>query len=357
MKRVSMQDVARAAGVSRNTVSLALRSDPQIPLRTRQRIERLAAKLGYVRDPLVGEVMAGMRRGTVPSRVLALVNAHPEAKALERHPTVPAYVAGCRRRAAELGCKLDAFWLHEPGLSGERLCSIFRTRGIRGVLLVGMMEENRIPPAFHPVVEAFPVVVTGVRTRDPGLSFSCVDHHMLALKAFEAALELGYRRPGLVLDAVIDNLIEKRFSAGYRTGQEQLPQARRLRPFYAIEEAREDRAIFAGWLAREQPDVLFTLYHEVADWLVDLQVAVPGQVALIQYEWRAKHADWAGMLQHNDVAGEAAVDMLLGMIQRGESGPPPFPRATLIDATWVPGLTAPPTASGPPARHDPEENI
>lgn len=35
MKRVTMTDVARRAGVSKNTVSLALRNDPQIPEATR----------------------------------------------------------------------------------------------------------------------------------------------------------------------------------------------------------------------------------------------------------------------------------------------------------------------------------
>jgi LacI family transcriptional regulator len=336
-----MADIARACGVSRNTVSLALRKDPQIARATRKRIEAEAERMGYVRDPAIGEIMAGMRsrKRKAPGRMLALVNAHPENRALRNHPTVPTYVRGCSQRAGELGYGLDPFWMHDPRISGERFCSIFRARGIKGVIVVGMMETNRVPEHFRPVVEAFPVVVAGVRTRDPELSFACVDHHMLSLRALEAALRLGYRRPGLVLDGVIDELVEHRFLAGYRMGQLGLPPGRRLDPFLEVRQARTDRRQFANWLQKTKPDVIFTLYHEVGEWLRALGRKAPEDIGLIQYEWRAKHADWAGMNQHNDLCGAAAVDMLIGMIHRGEAGPPPFPRATLIGPTWVPGQT------------------
>lgn len=344
VNKVSMQDIAREAGVSRNTVSLALRNEPQIPGHTRDRIKRIAERMGYKRDPILGEVMAGMRgrKRASLSRVLAVVNANSDKDALRRHATIPTYLKGCERRAMELGYTLDPFWMHDPRISGKRFCSIFNARNIRGVLIVGMMKNNRIPENFLPVVDAFPAVVTGVRTREPGLSFASVDHHMLALKAFEEALRLGYRRPGLVLDEDIDLLIERRFRAGYRTGQLGIAEGDRLEPFLKIREARENLQLFEKWLEQEQPDVLFTLYHEVAKWLQQLGRKIPGEIALIQYEWREKHANWAGMKQHNDVCGEAAVDMLAGMIHRGESGPPPFPRATLIGPTWVDGETAPP---------------
>ncbi len=45
------------------------------------------------------------------------------------------------------------------------------------------------------------------------------------------------------------------------------------------------------------------------------------------------------MDQHNDIVGEAAVEMLIGMIHRGESGIPLFPRATLLGSNWVNGTT------------------
>lgn len=340
-KRTTMADVAREADVSKNAVSLALRHDPSIPKLTRRRIMRAMKKVGYQRNPVVGELMSKLRQSQEPSfrSVLALVNANQKKDAFRRHPTIPLYVRGCRRRAKELGYQLDPFWMHDPEVDGEQLSRIFRARGIRGAVLVGMMKQHRIPEGFLPVVENVPCIVTGVRTREPALSFACVDHHILALRAFEQALKSGYQRPGLVLDEVIDDLVEGRFVAGYQTGQLHLSQRRRLRPFLKVQQAREERSCFQRWLDREQPDVIFTLYNDVLNWLEELGYRIPQDMGLIQLEWREKEPDWAGMNQHNDLTGEAAIDMLIGAIHRGESGVPDFPRATLIGPSWQQGTT------------------
>lgn len=336
-----METVARKAGVSRNAVSLALRNDPSISAATRQRIHAIAKALGYQRNPIHGELMSQMRlKGYGRTQAtLALINANRDPRAFTEHPTIPEYVKGCRRRAQQLGYPLDLFWLHQSDTGASRWIEILEARGIRGILLVGLMKQNRLPEALLPLFQRFPTVVTGVRTRDPALSFSCVDHHILALRAFEKALELGYRRPGLVLDGIIDELVEHRFSSGYRCGQEYLPNARRLRPFFQVDEARAHPRLFEAWLEREKPDVIFTLYNVVKYWLDKLGYHVPKKVGLIQLEWRANRPEWAGMNQHNEVTGEAAIDMLIGMIHRGEAGIPEFPRATLIGPTWVDGQT------------------
>lgn len=342
MKPVSMKDVARRAGVTKNTVSLSLRGDPQIPEKTRQRIARIAAGMGYRRNPVVGELMARLHAGGNRrfQSTLALINANTDPQAFTRHPTIPIYVKGCRSRADELGYRLDDFWMHDPAVPAHRLVQIFNARGITGGIIVGLMKENRIPGRFLPVLEAFPFVVTGVRTRDPELSFACADHHMVALRAFEKVLELGYQRPGLVLDREIDALVDFRFSAGYRAAQQAVPTRRRLRPFFDVSSARADDRIFRQWLRTEKPDVIFTLYNQVRVWIERGGLRVPEDAALVQYEWRENKPQYPGMNQHNDLAGQAAIDMLVGMLHRGERGPPPFPIAILIGPSWSP---APPT--------------
>jgi LacI family transcriptional regulator len=336
-----MADVAREAKVSKNTVSLALRNDPRIPEATRRKIEKVADKLGYRRDALVGELMAHMRRAKQPTfqATIAVINANQDPTALTDHPTIPVYVEGIKRRAQALGYRLDTFWMHDPEIDGDRLARILAARGIRGAVLVGMMKQNRLPEHFFPVIERFPCVVTGVRTRDPALSFACVDHHMLCLRAFEKALELGYKRPALVLDDVIDQLVNGRFTAGYLIGQRRLPESQHLQPFYRVLEAREDPNLFYQWMEETKPDVIFTLYNVVAQWLKEAGKRVPEDIGLIQLEWRESRPHWAGMNQHNDIASEAALDMLISMIHNREKGVPEFPRATLIGSSWVDGAT------------------
>ena len=129
-------------------------------------------------------------------------------------------------------------------LDGPRLNKILRARGIRGVIVVGLMRENRLPGSF--------CRRGGVSRGGDGrsnarsaLSFACTDHHMLALRAFQKALELGYKRPALVLDRVIDRLVDGRFSAGVQIAQQALPVSCRARPFYLLKEARDNRRFFA----------------------------------------------------------------------------------------------------------------
>jgi LacI family transcriptional regulator len=342
-----MADVARLSGVSKNTVSLALRNSPQIPESTRRRIVAVARRIKYRKNAVVAQLMTEMRRTRAPGfqSVLALLNANQDRHAFRRHPTLPAYVSGCRQRAQDLGYTLDEFWLHDAELDGVRLSKIFQARGIRGALVVGLMRENRLPERFLPTWQEFPVVVTGVRTRDPALSFACTDHHMLAVRAFQRAIELGYQRPGLVLDPVIDRLVDGRFSAGVRTAQQEVAARARVRPFFFHEETAEEELRFGLWLQRERPDVILTLYNVVRRWVAKRGLSVPGEIGLIQLEWRAGSPDWAGMDQHNDVVGAAAVEMLVGMIHGHEAGIPAFPRATLVGSSWKDGATV--VAPGP----------
>lgn len=342
MVKPTMAEVAKAAGVSKNTVSLALRGSPRISTATREKIEAVAAAMGYRLNPTVAQLMAELRQNRSPGyqATLALINAHESRDAFSNHPTIPAYVTGCRQRAKQLGYQLDDFWLHEPDLPAARWLSIFRARNIRGVVIVGLMRRNRLPARLAPLWDEFPALVTGVRTREPALSFACSDHHALALLAFEKAVALGYRRPALVLDGVIDDLVDGRFSAGFLIGQSRLIPAEQLtRPFFEVAAARTDRAVFSKWFEENQPDVIFTLYHEVERWVRDLGLRVPEDVGLIQYEWRSDHAAWAGMDQRNDLVGAAAVDMLISMVHHNERGVPEHPRATLIGSHWVDGKT------------------
>lgn len=341
MARPTLSDIARQVGYSKNTVSLALRGDPQIPAETRERICKAAERLGYQPNAVVSHLMAQLRasRTSRLQATLALVNANSDPNAFSKHPTIPTYVEGCESRAARLGYALNRFWLHDPTLNAQSWLRILHARGIKGLVLVGMMDTNRLPGHLRPVWEQLPCVVTGVRTRDPALSFCCVDHHNLSLMAMERALALGYRRPGLVLDDVIDELVERRFSAGYFTGQRTLPKTQRLPIFSDVGRAEKEPRLFRAWLEKHRPDVIFTLYNNVLTWLRSAGLEIPDDVGVIQLEWRSSRPEIAGMNQHNLVTGEAAVDMVVSQIHNNETGVQEFPRATLIGASWVDGTT------------------
>lgn len=339
--RVTMAQIAVEAGVSKNTVSLALRGDRQVTAATRERVEEIAQRLGYQRNPLMSHLMAVLRQQSpVNYRCnLALVNAHRDQQAFTAHHTIPAYVEGCRRRARMRGYRFDEFWLHDPALNGPRMDRILRTRGIRGLIINGLFHDQHLPETFREIWDRYPAVVTGVRTSDPALPFACVDHHEAVFDAMENVRALGYRRPGLVLQNRIDRLVDSRFSGAFQVSQASMDCVNRVPPFRHEGEDIPRLALFRQWMENYKPDVILTLHPPVREWLESMGLKSPQDIGLVALERHRGWADWAGMDQHNDVAGEAAVDMVTTLMQSNEFGSNVPPRGTLIGATWVTGKT------------------
>lgn len=342
--RVTMARIAAEAGVSKNTVSLALRGDRQVTEATRERIEEISHRLGYQRNPLMSHLMAVLRQQSPVSYRcnLALVNAHRDQQAFTVHNTIPAYVKGCLRRAKARGYRFDEFWLHDPALTGPRLDRILRTRGIRGLIINGLFHDQHLPDTFREIWDRYPAVVTGVRTTDPALPFACVDHHEAVFDAMENVRRLGYRRPGLVLLNRIDRLVDNRFSSAFRLAQSGADSADVIPPFTYCGDDIPRLSAFRDWMKAHNPDVILTLHPNVRDWLASMDLRAPEDIGLVALEHHRDCADWAGMNQHNDIAGEAAVDMVGTLMQTNEFGSNVAPRATLIGATWVDGSTVQP---------------
>ncbi len=344
MKAPTLSDIAAITGLTKSAVSLALRHDPRIPTATRRRIEEAAAQLGYRRNATVAHLMSELRKGGHGGEGgagIALLNLNENPNAFRSHPTIPAYVEGCRTRARALGYLLDEF--HEPviHMEGKRLLKILQSRGLRGCILTGLMRSNQLPPSLLPVIENMPCVITGLSTAEPRLPFACADHHAVAQLAIARSISSGRKRPALVLEQAIDELVQGRFTAGFLIGQRDLPIKNRIPPFYHSESGLKPPAAFATWWRRYRPDAILTLYHVIGEWLKALDVEVPDETALIQLECRPVQEHWAGVNQHNDRTGAAAVDLLVQMIHAGETALSTSPRAVLIEPSWEPGVTLP----------------
>lgn len=338
---VTMATLAAKAGVSKNTVSLAMRDDRRISVETRKLVQQLATDLGYTKNPVLAHLMSELRKtkGTKYRHTLALLNAHPNPQAMRSHPTIAAWVNGCRRRGESQGYLFDTFWLHDPELNGARLARILASRGIKGAIVIGMFNQSRLPEQFDELWPKIATVVTGVRTHEPTLSFCSVDHHAMMQEAVRQVLALGYKRPGLVLSHVVDDLVQGRLTSGMWTGQQALPEKQQV-PAY--EKADGSAVCFKGferWLNKYKPDVLLTLHRDIRIWLAELGYKVPRDIGIVDLEHNPSTEDWAAMEQRNDLSGEAAVDMLISMLHNNEVGPPEFPRATLGSSHWVPGST------------------
>lgn len=201
------------------------------------------------------------------------------------------------------------------------------------------MKENRLPAGFETLWNGFAAVVTGVRTHDPTISFACVDHHALVIDAMDRIGERGIRRPALVIEGVIDRLVGGRFTAAFEHALKNLRPADRLAPFLKVDASRENPKLFSDWLLRRKPDAILTLHTVVEEWVTAAGLRVSQDIGLVQLECRRGCEDWAGMEQHNDLTGEAAVDLLVSLTTAGKQPLSLSPLGILITPTWKDGRT------------------
>src|SRR5450756_789272 len=98
-----------------------------------------------------------------------------------------------------------------------------------------------------------------------------------------------------------------------------LPPADRLKPCPKIAPSEAD---FAAWFRRERPDALLVNHaHSVLTWLHNLGQQVPRDVGVIELENHLK-LGCAGVYYDPAKIGALAVEMLVGLLHRNETGVP-----------------------------------
>lgn len=337
----TLRSLARELGLSRTTVSDALRGSARVHPGTAERVRRAAAAAGYRRNPLAGDLMSELRRsrGAAFRGVLAEVDFHepdrPEgAAAFHRELR-----AGVKERAAQLGFKVEPFSAGPHGLPLPRLGAILQSRGIRAAVIL---------PAYEPpdLAALDWTRLTGVYAdyviHRPRLHTVCCDQFRSLLAALRELRARGFRRPGLHLLRRLDERLQYRWSAAFRAFQETLPAGARTRPL--IVDAY-DRAAFTAWFRREQPDVVLSHHAGSVAWMEAAGARVPGTHGFASLNLHMASRPCAGLDLQPRVLGARAAELLVAQLQRNETGIPAWPSTTMITARWTEGPTLPP----PPA--------
>jgi LacI family transcriptional regulator len=336
--KATLQDVADRAGVHRSTVALALRDHPRISEPVRRRVQALAARLGYRVNPLVSALMQSRRTGRkVRHLTLAYVTNYPTRYGWkpEFHDR-PDFFPGAVERAKDFGYRLEHFWLAEPGMTPARFCDILTVRGIHGLII------GRLPPgqsALELVWERFSCVAVGMTLRTPLLHHVAENHFETAWLAMQQCLERGYRRVGFVFSDANDSpRVGDRWLSAYAGQQLKFPPDDRLPPCPAVP---ADEAGFATWFRRLRPDALLVSHAApVLAWLRRLGRQVPRDVGLVELDHRIE-LDCAGVHYDPAKVGALAVEMLIGLMHRNETGLPEAQHEILLSGVWHEGRTLP----------------
>lgn len=339
--KVTLQDVADKAGVHRATAARAMRNESKISKEVRARVQKLAHEMGYRVNPLVAALMQS-RRSTRLSRqtVIAYVTNYPTRYGWRPpHIDRPDYFPGAQARALELGYKLEHFWLGEPGMSAERFSNVLSTRSIHGLLM------GRLPPKVeeaHLLWERFSSVAVGRTLRTPRLHYVTEDHYAGAALAVRQMVARGFRRIGFVSTGRDDSPgVLNRWLGGFLREQLKFEPRNRIDPYFFVPEpdAGKNPRQLERWLNKWKPDALLvTEAPPLFEWLKVLKIRAEN-IPMATLVNERLDENWTGIYCDHALLGALAVETLVGLMVRGETGIPEHPHEVLLSGKWMEGAS------------------
>ena len=210
-KRVTSQDVARQAGVSRTTVSLVLNDVQgiQISEETRRRVIATAEEMGYV--PEASAQALASRRVKIIGLLLTRSPHH-----IASDTFLTQILDGLIEIAHQRGLRL-LIDLIQAQHQKEAYLQLVRSKRIDGVILTGPRFDDEALRLLEQ--EGFPTVIMGQLPGVEGCSVD-VDNCTAARRAVTHLIELGHRRIACITNAALYYTAAEERLQGYRQALE-----------------------------------------------------------------------------------------------------------------------------------------
>ena len=327
MLRPTLNDIARKLGVSKMTVSRALRGERHVGADLQAKIAALAEEMGYQPDPEIAKLMTHMRRTrqTAVPRTLAFVWAEREAAEIAKSSWSQQLVRGAHQQAKKLGFQFEEFHLAARGMTGRRLSSILEARGIPGFILSPLISRSRghVSMAW----EKFSSVVIGLGYARPQLHRVHHHHFLGMMTALRMLKKQGHERIGFYSGSTINERMFRAWSASF-LAHHPLARPEKLLALRKTPVCAD----FLAWVRKEKPEVVIDGGHVVAEWLTALPASK--RPMLVTLAWHSDFPQVSGIDQQADVLGAAAVDLLVTQYQQNERGIPAAPKIVMTEGVW-----------------------
>jgi len=327
------------------TAGLALRNDPRIKPDTIAKVQAIAHKLGYTRDAMLS-ALTTYRHSSLHhfSGVIAHISTYDTVEmSLPRNVTAQKLTVAATACALAQGFGFESFQINAPGMTGMQLSRILRARGIQGVML-----SPRLPvpgPMADLEWEYFSTVAVGYSITNLRVHRACVHHAYNIRLCLHTLRARGYRRIGLVMQY---DVFERNFGIGpgsFYAEQCLLPETDRVTPLIVHE---VNKAAVSKYLRDQRIDCVILTDHplEIQAWIKELKYEVPDEMGICLACRYGMTDGIAGIDEQMDLLGEAAVNVLVSMLQHNEKGLPLSPHYTLVEGVWVERPTVRPLPAG-----------
>jgi LacI family transcriptional regulator len=331
-----MREIARKAGVSVSAVSLALRNQPRVSAAERKRIQGIARRLGYRRDPEVARLMEHLRtrRSERRASTLAVIVPELDREGLAGYSPLTEIVKGIRSQADEAGFKTELFFLTDPSMTPRRLRSILIARSIKGVIVapyasgVGALDMD---------MAGFCAATAGYSIVRPHLHRACPNYLQMMDQLIDRLQRLHFQRIGFIMTYHHGGIGHKLLTSSYLYYQDLLPPEERI-PIVPLEKANEHD--IGAWLKQYQPEVVISsgrIFHL----LQAMGYAIPEAFHFANIDLSEPPRQAAGMDHRYQLVGAEAVNLVLTQFTLNLTGVAQNPKVVLVDSHWRNGFTLP----------------
>ncbi len=181
-KKVTIYDVAAAAGCSTATVSLALKNDVRIKARTRERIAQIAREMEY--------------QPSYFARALSLQSSFTIGVLLPNmeNPLFSKILSGVYSYAEEQGFSLIISGSDQSWEKERRHLDMLTQKQVDGIIVFPSFYDSVIEYITKtPPSERASFVLAGIDCQDPSISYVACDRHKGAFMAVEHLIQTGRR--------------------------------------------------------------------------------------------------------------------------------------------------------------------
>jgi len=317
------------------TASYAMRNHPKIPPVTRNRVQRVAKKIGYVPNPEISRLMHLLRakRMTSYQATLAFLSFYQGPHATTHRYTADV-IAGAKKRAADLGYSVDVLSVEHSKLGRARLTTMLRSRGIRGILIPPLPEIADCSQMLD--WSQFSIVAATYSAKNLLVNRVMPHHQSNIMQALQQIRRRGYSRPGFVFTG---DLVHRANSA-YHAAMALYQQAGDFVPIPALNlDSTESAAVEASirpWLRLHRPDVLLSVEDVVPSLTRILGRSYPEKTGICVLD-HSGAGGMAGIHQLPAIIGGTSVELLAGQIVHGELGFGSHPCVTMVEGVWIAG--------------------
>lgn len=325
--RPTLRSLAREAGVTAMTVSLALRNHPSIPLATRERLQALAKQRGYTPDPTVRKLMNHLRTQKarrLQATICGLRSSPPSAQEQDYGDQI---ALGAREHAEASGYSFENIWLDSSELRGRSLQRILRNRGVEGLILLPMGKPLSLVDLLN--WEDFAAVAASFSILAPHFHSVVPDQfgNMMSLCHFIAGRK--FRKPGFVSRAGHDVRVNHRFTAALAWHQK-AGVFRASKPCI-VDAWPPAPDLLMKWFLKEKPDAIIC---DSEPSLLEITSLLPPKavqkLGLFSTGLLSPDSRFSGINERPREIGAVAVDVLSGYLQRGIRGIPDSPNLTMV---------------------------